>query len=57
MIGDKFFQTVLISALLPMPTGEANQIVKNTALTKEDIQSFNTLSKLSTSKKESSIRA
>jgi hypothetical protein len=24
MIGDKFFQTVLISALLPMPTGEAN---------------------------------
>lgn len=23
MIGDKFYQTVLISALLPMPTGEA----------------------------------
>lgn len=57
MIGDKFFQTVLISALLPMPTGEANQTVKNTSVTKEDIQSFNTLIKLSTSKKESTIRA
>lgn len=57
LIGDKFYQTVLISALLPLPTGEPGQVVKNNAITKDEMASFNTLSKLSTSKKDPAIRA
>jgi len=40
-----------------MPTSEPGQVVKNTAISKDDIASFSTLSKFSTSKKDSSIRA
>jgi hypothetical protein len=57
LIGDKFYQTVLISALLPLPTGEETQVVKNTSITKDELKSFNTLIHLSTSKKDSAIRA
>jgi hypothetical protein len=57
LITDKFYQTVLISALLPMPTEQKDQKFKNTVVTKEDLASFSVLGQWNTSKKDSATRA
>lgn len=56
-IGDKFYQTVLISALLPLSTSDTAQVVKNNSITKDELDCFQTLSALSSSKKDPAIRA
>jgi len=50
MIGDKFYQSFTIACLLP-PS------LKNSLLTKDDIDAFDTLKHLSTSKKDGVVRA
>ena len=52
MIGDKCFQTVIISSLLR--TGETE--LKNNSLTASDLVSFNTLIEHTTSKKDNATR-
>ena len=37
LINDKFYQTVLISSILPMPQEDKEQKFKNTQITKEDL--------------------
>lgn len=56
MIGDKCYQNVLISALLP-PSENKDQVVRNTYLTQEDLETFTHLKHLSSSKKDSATRA
>jgi hypothetical protein len=57
LITDKFYQTVLISALLPMPTEDKEQKIKNTQVTKEDLASFSVLGEWNTSKKDTVTRS
>lgn len=53
-IGEKFYQTFIISSLLPM---SKDQKVKNTAVTPEEQEIFSTLQNLTTSKKDNAVRA
>jgi hypothetical protein len=53
-VGDKFYQTFVISALLPMAK---DQQVKNTAVTPEEQEIFATLQHWTSSKKDNAVRA
>jgi hypothetical protein len=54
-IGDKCYQTFIISSLLPKAAKD--QQVKNTSLTPEEQELLSTLSTLTTSKKDSAVRS
>jgi hypothetical protein len=54
LIGDKCYQTFIISSLLPQAK---DQQVRNTALTPEDMDMFATLAPLTSSKKDNAVRA
>lgn len=55
-IGDKCYQNVLIAALLPFATTK-DQVVKNTSLTPEDMETFSYLQAYTSSKKDTATRA
>lgn len=54
LIGDKCYQTFIISSLLPLAK---DQQVRNTALTPDDMDMFATLQPLTSSKKDNAVRA
>jgi hypothetical protein len=54
-IGDKCYQTFIISSLLPKATKD--QQVRNTSLTPEEQELLSTLSQLTTSKKDAAVRS
>jgi len=54
LIGEKFYQTFIISSLLPLAK---DQQVRNTSLTPEDLAIMDTLSDFTSSKKDSAVRA